>query len=74
VGNVAIFAARRPHDEQGNAIEQTDALQASFAIGVACIFAREQVAKKETVKVGKINPVIGQIPCTFGFVPCVYGS
>jgi len=72
VGDVALFTTWRPHHEQGHAIEHTDALQAQFTIGMAHIFAREQIAVKKTIKIGKINPVIGQILCPLALIPCVH--
>jgi len=70
--NIAVFTAWCPHHEQDNALEQAQALQTHLTIGIPRIFAREQIAKEETVKVCKIDTVIGPIQGAFGFIPCVH--
>jgi len=70
--NVSIFAAWRPHHEQDNAAKQADALQAHLAIALPRIFARQQITRKETLQVGKVNAVVIPIQTAFVFIPSVH--
>lgn len=72
--NVAFFAARGPHHEEGNAIDNSNTLVAALAIGVPHVFPRQQVATKEIPQVCEVDAVILQIAAPLRFIPGVHGN
>ena len=67
---VASFAAWRPHDKQGDPVDHANTLEATFPVGISCVFSRQEVTVEERLQVGKIDPVQLEIDVPLGFIPC----
>ena len=73
MGDIAIIAARSPHDEQGDAIEHPDALKPLFKIGFPFVFTSQQIAVKKFFQTGKVDAVVLEIFRLFRLIPGSYG-
>lgn len=71
--NIAVIAARCPHDEQRNAAKHADALKPLLKVGFPPIFPRQQITVKKSFKTGEVNAMILEIARSLGLIPGDHG-
>ncbi len=71
--NIAVIAARCPHDEQRNAVKHADTLNSLLKISFPPVFASQQITVKKSFKTGKVNAMILEIACSLGLIPGDHG-